>query len=127
MVEGLLKTIMEQAFPELRWSINNYEDPDHTGTVYLENGDTPSKYEDDLRFPHYMIWIRSSDFDLAERASINSVDLLNKRREIEYTNERGEAYYIYFVESISEANRIGRNGDVMEWSSNFKVTLRRVN
>lgn len=126
MVEGLLKTIMEQAYPELTWSINNYEDADHTGTVYLESGDPPSSYEDGLRFPHYMLWVRSSDFDLAERVTINSIDLLNKRREITYTNKRGEEYYIYFVESIGEANRIGRNGDIMEWSSNFKVTLRRV-
>ncbi len=126
MVEGLLVSIMETAYPELIWSENYYEAEDNTGTVYLEASEPPSKYEDDLRFPYYMVWIRSSSFDLAEKVSLDTITLLNKRRQITYTNHRGEEYFIYFIESTSDAVPIGKNGKVMEWSSNFKVTLRRI-
>ncbi len=126
MVEGFFKTIMENAYPELTWSENNYEAEDNTGTIYAEASEPPSKHEDDLRFPYYMIWIRSSDFDLAEKVSIDTVTLLNKRNQITYKNDRGEEYYIYFIESTSDANRVGKTGNVVEWASNFKVTLRRI-
>ena len=127
MVEGYLRTIMEQAHPELIWSETGYESEDHTGTIYAEASEPPSKYEDDLRFPYYMIWVRSSNYDLAEQVSINTITLLNKRNQITYKNHRGEEYFIYFIESTSDAVRVGKTGDVVEWSSNFKVTLRRKN
>lgn len=127
MVEGLLVSIMETAYPELTWSENYYEADDHTGTVYLEPSEPPSKYEDDLQFPYYMVWIRSSNFDLAERVSLDTITLLNKRRQIAYTNHRGEEYFVVFIEATSGAAPIGKNGKVMEWSSNFKITLRRIN
>lgn len=127
MVEGLLKTIMESAYPQLTWSENHYEAEDNTGTIYAEASEPPSKNEDDLRFPYYMIWIRSSDIDLAAKVSTDTITLLNKRNQITYKNDRGEEYFIYFIESTSDAYRVGKTGEVVEWASNFKVTLRRIN
>lgn len=125
MVEGFLRERLQAAFPELIWSENNYEDPDNTGTVYKEAGEKPSTYEDDLRFPYYMVWIRSSNFDLAQKAAEGSIEVLNKLHNLDYTDQDGNEFHIIFVEATGEANRIGRTDGIMEWSSNFKVTLRR--
>lgn len=125
MIEGLFREVLQTAYPELTWTENNYEAEDNTGTVYKEAGFAPDIYESDLRFPTYMVWVRSSDFDLAQRVSEGSVTLLNKMNRIEYTNYEGIVYEVIFVEATSEANRIGREDKVMEWSSNFKATIRR--
>lgn len=127
MVEGFLRERLQSAFPELIWSENNYEADDNTGTVYSEAGEPPSKNEDSLRFPYYMVWVRSSDFDRAQRIAEGSIDVLNKLNQIEYTDYQGIEYDIIFVEATTEANRIGRTDNIMEWSANFKVTLRRKN
>jgi hypothetical protein len=128
MIEGFLRERLSTAFPDLIWTENNYEAPDNTGTVYREAGEPPSKYEDDLRFPFYMVWVRSSNWDLAQRVAEGSIDVLNKLHNIEWTDYEGATYQIIFVEAASDANRIGRDeSGIMEWSSNFKVTLRRKN
>jgi hypothetical protein len=127
MIEGLLRETLQTAYPELIWSENNYEAQDNTGTVYKEAGLPPDIHETGLRFPYYMVWVRSSDFDLAQRVSEGSVTLLNKMNRIEYTNHEGATYEVIFIEATSDANRIGRTENVMEWSSNFKATIRRKN
>jgi hypothetical protein len=131
MIEGFLRERLQAAYPQLTWSENNYEDQDNTGTVYAEGGGAPSRYEDGFRFPNYMVWVRSSDFSLAERASKGSVELLNKLnnegKPFEYTDYEGIKYNVYFVEATGEANRVGRDEGVMEWSSNFRATIRRIN
>lgn len=126
MIEGFLREKMNEAYPQLVWTENNYEALDHTGTIYREAGEKPSKYEDDLRFPYYMIYVRSSDYDLAQRVAEGSVDVLNKLHNIEWTDYEGKQFHIIFIEAASDANRIGRVENVMEWSTNFKVTLRRI-
>lgn len=128
MIEGFLRERLQTAFPELTWTENNYEAADNTGTVYKESGEKPSTYEDDLRFPYYMVWVRSSNWDLAQRASEGSVTLLNKVHRETWTDYEGKEFEIIFIEANGEANRIGKNDNgLMEWSSNFKVTLRRKN
>lgn len=126
MVEGFLRERLSQAFPQLVWSENNFEAPDNTGTVYVEAGGAPSTYEDGLRFPNYMVWVRSSDYDLAQTVAAGSIDVLNKIHQVHYIDYAGLEYDIVFIEALSDANRIGKDDSgVMEWSTNFKVTLRR--
>lgn len=126
MIEGFIREQLEQAYPELTWTEQTYEADDHTGTVYSESGERPDTYESGLRFPYYMVWVRSSNFDLAQRVSEGSIDILNKTHRKTYTNYFGDTYEIIFIEANGEANRIGRNEGKMEWSSNFKATIRRV-
>jgi hypothetical protein len=127
MVEGYIRERLQTAFPQLVWTENHYQAEDHTGTVYVEAGEKPDTYESDMRFPYYMVWVRSSDWDLAQRVAYGAVEILNKQRQIEYTDYIGNVYQIIFIESIADANRIGVNEGKMEWSANFKVTLRRKN
>lgn len=125
MIQGYIKGVMEAAYPQLIWTEDNYVEQDNTGTVYKEGGEKPDTYESGIRFPYYMIWVRSSDFDLAQKVSEGSINALNKTHAVEWTDHNGQTYEIIFIEAIGDANRIGKNGEVMEWSSNFKVTLRR--
>jgi hypothetical protein len=127
MIEGYFREKLQAAYPQLVWSENNYEDPDNTGTIYKEAGAAPDTYETGLRFPNYMVWVRSSNRDLAQSAAEGSVEIMNKLHREEFTNYEGVTYEIIFVEAIGEANRIGMNEGVMEWNANFKVTLRRKN
>lgn len=127
MIEGYFREKLQTIYPQLVWTENNYEDADHTGTIYKEAGSAPDTYETGLRFPNYMVWVRSSNRDLAQSAAEGSVEIMNKLHGETFTNYEGKTYEIIFVEAIGEANRIGMNEGVMEWSANFKVTLRRKN
>ncbi|QFG05689.1 tail terminator [Bacillus phage 035JT001] len=125
MIEGFFRERLEVAFPQLKWTENNYVEQDHTGSIYKEAGGSPDIYETGLQFPYYMIFIRSSDFDLAQRAAEGSVEIFHRMKQEDYTNYNGDTYEIIFIEATADATRIGRNESLMEWSSNFKVTLRR--
>jgi hypothetical protein len=126
MIEGYLKEKLQAVYPQLVWTENVYTEADHTGTVYKESGEKPDSFETGLRFPYYMVYVRSSNKDLAQTAAEGSIELLNKLHGETYTNYNGDTYEVIFVEAVGEANRIGLVDGVMEWSSNFKITLRRI-
>lgn len=133
MIHAYLKERLEQLLPTLEWSDSFYSAEDHTGTVYYEGGFPPSLDDTDMRYPSYMVYIRSSNWRLAEQAAQIVYDALHKQREwmvqIDYANENVagvKTYHVLFIEAMSEPLRIGVDKNVMEYSVNFKVTLREV-
>jgi hypothetical protein len=120
--------------PALTWSIDNYSAKDNTGTVYSEGSGDPDLYDVNMRYPEYMAYIRSSDFAYAEFAARAVYDRFHKFRDQQVTISKqikGQAvvkqYQVYLIQALSEPLRIGvDDAGIMEWSVNFRATLREV-
>lgn len=125
MIQNYLKEQAQLVLPELEWTIDFYTGEDKTGTVYSENGAKPDTYDTNFRFPQYMVFIRSSDWAFAEQAAQRVFDLFHKKHDL-LVSANSKQYRVYFIEAIGEPNRLGAQGNVMEWSINFQVTLREV-
>lgn len=112
--------------PELVWSIDHYSAADNTGTVYTEGGGEPSIDDTDMCYPDYMVYIRSSDWALAERRAKQIKKMFHKRANFTVTEE-GSTYFVYLIAAQSEPLRLGTtDSGIMEYSINFRVTLREV-
>jgi hypothetical protein len=123
------KTILS----DLEWTQDFYTAEDNTGTAYSEGGERPDTYESDFRFPEYMVFIRSSDWNYAEGASQKVFDQFHKRNDfIVFVEQKMKSlivqkqYKIYFIEALSEPLRLGVKNNIMEYSINFRVTLKEV-
>jgi hypothetical protein len=125
MIQSFLKDEAKAVVPELEWSIDFYTSEDNTGTVYSESGAPPDTYESGMRYPEYMVFIRSSDWTLA-RVAANKVfkQLHMKMKDLVLAD--GLQYQVFLIEALGEPIRLGAQGNVMEYSVNFKVTLREV-
>lgn len=126
MIQDFFKEQLEVSFPHLSWSIDYYEENANVGVVYAENSGAPSKADDNIRYPNYMIFIRDADWARAEQTALNVVPLFHKRLKELYTNPNGKEYHIIFIKATTDANRLGVNGQYMEYSINFEVTIREV-
>lgn len=125
MIQNYLKEQAQMVLPELEWTIDFYTGEDNTGTVYSENGAKPDTYDANFRFPQYMVFIRSSNWSNAEQAAQKVFDLFHKKYNLQ-VEENSKQYKVYFIEAMGEPLRLGAQGNVMEWSVNFQVTLREV-
>jgi hypothetical protein len=125
MIQSFLKDEAKAVVPELEWTIDFYTSEDNTGTVYSESGTPPDSYESGMRYPEYMVFIRSSDWTLA-RVSANKVfkHLHKKMKDLVFAD--GLQYQVFLIEALSEPLRLGAQGEVMEYSINFRLTLREV-
>jgi hypothetical protein len=120
--------------PVLTWSIDNYTAADNTGTVYSESSGSPDLYDLNFHRPEYMVFIRSSDWALAEHAARQMFEHFHKMHDQPITISKtikGQTitknYYLYLLQSLSEPLRVGvDDAGLMQWSVNFRATLREV-
>lgn len=126
MIQDFFKDQLEVSFPHLSWSIDYYEEDANVGVVYAENASAPSVADDNIRYPNYMIFIRDTDWARAEQTALKVVPLFHKRLKEIYVSPIGIEYSIIFIKAESDANRLGVNGQYMEYTINFEVTIREV-
>ena len=132
MIQRYLMNELKVILPALEWSVDFYTGEDNTGTVYYEGGAPPDLSDMDWRYPAYMIYIRSSDWQLAEQAAQAVYSALHKQQDMQVQIEQydgenvvgAKAYHVLFIEAMSEPLRIGVDKNIMEYSINFRVTLR---
>ncbi|MGE7650482.1 phage tail terminator protein [Peribacillus frigoritolerans] len=127
MIHRYLKNEAKIAIPELVWSVNFHNGKLNTGTVYSEGGGTPDTYDFEWRYPEYMIFIRSSDWDKAELFAEVVHNLFHKKLNFRVT-EQGRTFYVQSLFALSEPIRLGVSEDnKMEYSINIRATLREEN
>ncbi|WP_414049775.1 hypothetical protein [Macrococcus animalis] len=136
MIQEPIMTLLRDNISGLSWSIDYRTASDNTGTVYSDSGEKPSIYDEEMRYPYYQVYIRSSNFELAKNCATQVYDLLHKKMnwEIElpiYDPDNPDEvlstnnYTVYHIEALSEPLLIGVTDEVMEYSINFKTTLRK--
>jgi hypothetical protein len=125
MIQSYLKDLAQSAVPELEWSIDFYTGQDNTGTVYSESGLPPDTYDPGLRYPEYMVFIRSSDWTFARKA-VNKIFKQMHGVSSERVTADEIPYQVLFVEALSEPLRLGAQDRIMEYSINFQATIREV-
>jgi hypothetical protein len=135
MIQRYLADVLREKFPDLTWTFSFYSNSDNTGTVYYEGGGKPSSYEDEMRYPRYMIWLRSSAWSYVESLGSQIQDELHRKGDFDVTvpifnaqeEQIGEErYHVYLIEAAGDPNRIGVRDNVMEYSLNFDVTLTKI-
>lgn len=136
MIDENLMDILKTNIPELEWSVNFRTSDDNTGTVYNEGGLKPSEYEDGMEYPQYMVYIRSSNFELAKEAARKTFENLHKLQNVimnvpirDLTTDEITGYYpvhVLLITALSTPLRIGVTDNVMEYSVNIQVILRKL-
>ncbi|MCK1982230.1 MULTISPECIES: minor capsid protein [Peribacillus] len=136
MIHRYLKTEAEREFPDFLWTINYYTGNMDTGTIFTEGGGNPDTYDFKWRYPEYMIFIRSSDWDKAELIAQKVYDLFHDNKDFR-VEERlfvkdsdifsDRAFYVQSLFALSEPIRLGVSDDKMEYSINIRATLREEN
>ena len=123
MIQRYLKDYLKDVIPELTWTMDYYTGEDTTGTVYYEGGSKPPSNDVNTRYPTYMVYIRSSNWGLASTAAQKVFDTLHKKSNFGVTGAL--SYHVFFIEAVSEPNRIGVKDGIMDYSINFDATLIR--
>lgn len=133
MIQSWMMKELRAELPYLTWTIGQYVSKDHTGTVYYEGGRSPAKNETRVRFPNYMVWIRSSDWEYAEYAAQKTFSLYHMRGqdgrfEIETEQEiKGEVlkerYLVFLMSAIQDPIDMGIEDGISTWAINFDVEL----
>ncbi|WP_028976441.1 phage tail terminator protein [Sporolactobacillus terrae] len=134
MIQSFFMQQSKLILPDLKWTIDNYTANDNTGTVYSEGSGDPDLYDADIHQPEYMVYIRSSEFAYAEFAARQVFNRFHKMHDQQVTISKTikgatitTNYYVYLIQALSEPLRIGVDeSGIMEWSINFRATLREV-
>ncbi|MCP3026604.1 minor capsid protein [Halobacillus sp. A5] len=135
MIQDYLRKELEEAIPDLEWTVDFYTADDYTGTVYNEGGRRPDPYETEMRFPSYMVYIRSSDWSYAQTAAEQVYQALHRKgnftSKIELYDTQGNVietknYHVFFIAAASDPIPVGVNNELMEYSINFDVTLQEI-
>ncbi len=138
MIQEPIMTLLRDNIKGLSWSIDYRTASDNTGTVYSDSGEKPSTYDEEMRYPYYQVYIRSSNFELARNCAFQVYELLHTKMNWDidlpiYDPDNPDEilsstnYKVYQIEALSEPLMIGVIDDVMEYSINFKTTLRKEN
>lgn len=136
MIQKPIMNLLKSNIPGLIWSVNNRTASDNTGTVYSTGGSKPDTYEAEMRYPIYQIYIRSSDFVVAENAAYKVYELLHRKsnwtvevpifdKMTETVPKSTQRVHVFFIEALSEPIRVGVNGGIMEYSINVQATVRK--
>lgn len=135
MIQRYLANELKKVVPDLEWTADFYTAEDHTGTVYSEGGSAPNIYETGIRYPAYMVYIRSSAWSYAETAAQKVFDAFHRKGDFTATineydrNENvigSKSYHVFFVAAASDPLRIGVQDNIMEYSVNLDVTLTEI-
>lgn len=126
MIQEYLMNQAKTVAPDLEWTVDYYSAVANTGTVFYEGG-SPSDVNNDtnIRYPQYMFYIRTADWSKAEVIAHKLYKFFHRKsvEELIFVPELDTSYRVYFMQSMSEPNRIGVSGDVMEYSINLLITL----
>lgn len=126
MIQEYFKNELAAAYPFLKWSIDHYESKEDVGVVYAESSGEPSSYENQFRFPNYMILVRDRNWQRAEETALEILERFNRRLKEQFMTSTGRMYDIVFIEATSGVNRLGVDGKHMEYTINFKATIRGI-
>lgn len=135
MIQDYIREELKLILPELDWTSNYYTSEDNTGTVFSEGGNSSDLYESGIRYPNYMVYIRSSDWYFAERAAQMVRDQFHNKSNFtavinQYDKDENvigtKTYHVFLIVDVGEPNRIGVENGIMEYSVNFQVTLKEV-
>lgn len=132
MIQEYLMHELESVIPKLTWTVDYHTDADDTGTVYASTSRQPDRYDTEYRHPGYQVYIRSSDWDYAKLAAETAYMKLHKKSnftvDVDYEKDgevvQTKRFLVLFVWAASGPLRIGVNGDIMEYSINFDVTMK---
>ena len=131
MIQSYLKEKLADQLPQLTWTVDYRTKNDHTGTVYYEGGGQPGQYDVKVRYPRYMVYISSSDWEFAEYAAQAAFDAIHRTAyedvQVDFYKDEQvidtKNYYINFIAAASEPNPIGVENGIMDYSINFEVIL----
>lgn len=129
MIQKALSKQFEEAFPGLTWTYDNYTEADNTGTVYLENGPQPGRYETFVEHPRYMVYLRSSNSDYLETVGRGIKKMLHKSSgelyDVEFLDQNYNVIEVVTVENMasfcsSDFTLVNRTDNgIYEYSGNF--------
>lgn len=131
MIQVFLKDRLAALLPDLMWTASFRTADDNTGTVYYEGGGQPDQYDVVKRYPHYMIFLSSSDWKYAEYAAETVYDELHKLENeiVEVKFYKGgnvvavKSYRVFLITAAGEPVDLGVTNNVRDFSINFDVTL----
>jgi hypothetical protein len=126
MIQEYFKSIAEFTYPNFVWSADYYLEEDNTGTIFYEGGGQPSTNDLGLRYPSYMIMLRSSNWEVVEDTAESLLTTFHLAQNQSFTTSRGKTYEIIYIEAQGEPIRLGVINGKMEYTINFNCTLREV-
>lgn len=131
MIQSWIRDQLSDALPSMDWTVDYESQSDHAATVFYEGGGDPSTYDIAYRYPRYMVWISSVDFEEAEYIAQAVFDLLHTVRNVPLTihfYQKGEVVktknvILKKLIAATSPNRIGVEEDKMLYSVNFDATI----
>ena len=126
MIDKYLMNLLKDNIKGVVWSRITTSLEDNSGVVYYEGGREPSVYDDDSRYPSYMIYIESSDILKAESIAQQTFNLLHKKSNFDVDVPIGNITKQYKVQTINamEPIRVGiRDNGVAMYSVNIDVIM----
>lgn len=133
MIQDFLMNKLKPLLPDFEWTVDYvFKKPGKsTGTVYYEGGGQPSLYDVLMRYPRYMVYISSSDWDYAQHAAQTVFDLLHniagQTVEVDFYKDENvvarKSYHVFSITAASDPLPLGVENGAMDYSINFDVTL----
>ena len=136
MIQRWLKDQLVAAYPGVIFAADYEPDANQSGTVFYEGGGAPARFDAKFRYPRYMIWIESDDWGMAEYLAQSIFETLHELHlktgpqlvEVEYRDRSGEIIateqvYLHRIVADGGPNRIGVDGEKMQYSINFDTTI----
>jgi hypothetical protein len=126
LIQEYFKAIGETLAPSLTWSIDYYVG-ENVGVVYSEGGSASTGGETQLRQPHYMIMIRSKQWEDAEHIANSLFKTLDHTYNQTFTTTKNKTFEIYSILASGEPIRLGVDTEgFMQYTINFTTLLREV-
>lgn len=131
MIHENLSNLLRKELPKLSWSINFFAKSDDTGTVY-DRGGSGYMRGSLLLSKHYQVFIRSSDWGLAEYYAYRTSELLegidNENWKVNFYDGdkivETKTVRIRIIRQIGDILFLGINdSDIAEYSINFNAVL----
>ncbi|OAK70095.1 hypothetical protein [Lederbergia galactosidilytica] len=134
MIQEFLMNRLQPLLPDLEWTVDYKTADDNTGTVYYEGGGQPDQYDVPTRYPRYMVYLSSSDWDYVQYAAQVVFDSLHKLQnqivKVDFYSKgnvvASKSYRVFLIIAASDPNPLGVDNDVMDYSVNFDVTLTEI-
>lgn len=127
MIEKYFVDVLKSKFPD-GWHISEdyYEAEDNIIAVYGEGGGEPDP-DNEIKplEPAYMIWLSSSDFATVKKIAYEIFKEFHMKGNFRVTNYDGVEFHVNLIAG-KLPNRIGVEGDQLQYSINFETNIREV-
>lgn len=132
MIQDHIRDILADNVSDFNWTVNYYTERDNTATVYEESGKPPDLYDTEYRYPSYMVYVRSSNWEKSRYIAEKVYEQLHKKTigkvtveyEIDDHTTESKTFEVLFLWAVTDPIRIGVRDGVMEYSINFDSILR---